>query len=71
MIALLLTFIVGLSACSWETVHTEKYTTDQDGNTWERHYLIIPYQSPCTSKESCDKLHEGEQTYNMKTHTME
>lgn len=70
MRALLIALVLGLSACSWETVHTEHYTVDKDGNKWERHYLIIPYESPCNN-DSCVSAHKGEKTYNMKTHKME
>ena len=70
MSLLALVMVLGLSACSWETIHTEHYTTDENGNVWERHYLVIPYDSPCND-ESCIEVHKGEPTYNMKTHKME
>lgn len=60
-----------LSGCSWETLHTGYYQTDSNGDIYERHYLVIPYESKCSSMASCANIHRHESHYNMKTHKLE
>lgn len=67
--ALILTALL-LGGCSIDTIHTQHYSTDSDGLKWERHYLVIGYESPCTGS-ACDKMHKDLPTYNMKKHRME
>jgi hypothetical protein len=69
MKAVLVLAILVLSGCGITDVHTEKYTTDANGDTYERHYLIIPYESKCDG--TCKDAHKDLPTYNLKTHKYE
>lgn len=69
MKALLALGFLLLSGCGWQDIHTEKYTTDNNGDTWERHYLVVPYESKCDG--TCKESHKDMPAYNMKTHKYE
>jgi hypothetical protein len=69
MKALLMGLVLGLSGCGLTDVHTEHYTVDQNGDQYERHYLVLPYESKCTG--SCVDAHKDIPSYNMKTHKIE
>ena len=66
---LLAAMLLAVSGCSLETIHTQHYEIDADGNTYERHYLVLPYQSRCDG--TCKAAHKDLKSYNMKTHQLE